>query len=89
MNRLVSTGTHPQLTVHPTSVFYKCLNEDCNKVVSEDVLHITDDKIHNKHAVNSFITKSIEHLKAKGVPIHEIIEFMDNCSAQYKSRFTF
>ena len=63
--------------------------EDCNEVVSEDVLHITDDKTHDKHAVNSFITKSLQHLKAKGVPIHEIIEFTDNCLAQYKSRFTF
>ena len=80
---------HPQLTVHPTSIFYKCLNEDCNEVVSEDVLHITDDKTHDKHAVNSFITKSLQHLKAKGIPIHEIIEFIDNCSAQYKSRFMF
>ena len=39
--------------------------------------------------MNAFIAKSIEHLKAKDVPIQEIIEFTDNCSSQYKSRFTF
>ena len=33
--------------------------------------------------------KSIDHLKAKGVPIHEIIAFTDQASGQYKSKFTF
>ena len=33
--------------------------------------------------------KSIDHLKAKGVPINEIIEFTDQASGQYKSKFTF
>ena len=39
---------HPQITVHPTSVFYWCLNESCNKIVREDIIHISDDKKHDK-----------------------------------------
>ena len=42
-----------------------------------------------KHAVSTFINKSIEHLRSKSVPIMEIIDFTDQCSGQYKSRFTF
>ena len=80
---------HPQITVHPTSVFNWCLNECCNKIVHEDIIHISDDKKHDKHAVSTFINKSIEHLTSKSVPIMEIIDFMDQCSGQSKSKFTF
>ena len=82
-------GHHPQLTVHPTYVSYWCLNEECNQVVCEDLIHITDDNTHNKHAVNAFIEESIQHLKSKWIPIMEIIDFTDNYSSQYKSKFTF
>ena len=80
---------HPQITVHPTSAFFHCLNSSCNKIVHEDIIHISDIFRHDKHAVNTFVTKSIDHLKAKGVPFNEIIEFTDQASGQYKSKFTF
>ena len=64
---------HPQITVHPTSAFFHCLNTKCNKIVCEDITHINDVLRHDKHAVNTFIMKSIDHLKGKGVPIQEII----------------
>ena len=80
---------HPQITVHPTSVFYQCLNKCCNEIVREDIIHISDDKKHDKHAESTFINKSIEHLRSKRVPIMEIIDFTDQCSGQYKSRFIF
>ena len=68
---------HPQITVHPTSVFYRCLHESCNEIVREDIIHISGDKKHNKHAVSTFINKSIDHLRSKSVPIMEIIDFTD------------
>ena len=80
---------HPQLTIHPTDVFYRCPNNECNEIVREDIIHITDDKHHDKHAVNVFIAKSISHLQSKGVPLLEVIEFTDQASSQYKSKFTF
>ena len=80
---------HPQITVHPTSVYYRCLNKCCNEIVREDIIHISDDKKYDKHAVSTFINKSIEHLRSKSVPIMEIIDFTDQCSGQNKSRFTF
>ena len=81
---------HPQITVHPTSAFFfHCLNSSCNKIVCEDIILISDVLQHDKHAVNAFFMKSIDYLKAKGVPINEIIEFTDQASGQYKSKFTF
>ena len=78
---------HPQLTIHPTSVYYHC--SKCDELVKEDIIHITMDKSHNKHGVNQFIATTIDHLKKKDVTINEIIEFTDHASSQYKSRFTF
>ena len=80
---------HNQLTIHPTVAFYRCPNNECNEMVREDIIHITDDKHHTKHAVNAFVAKSISHLQSKGVPILEVIEFTDQASGQYKSKFTF
>ena len=80
---------HPQITFHPTSAFFHCLNTKCNKIVCEDIIHISDVLRHDKHAVNTFVMKSIDHLKGKGVPIQEIIKFTDQASGQYKSKFTF
>ena len=77
---------HPQITVHPTLAFFCCWNSNCNKIVHEDIIHISDVLTHDKHAVNAFVTKSIQHLKAKGVPIQEIIKFTDQASGQYKSK---
>ena len=84
---LAAHWDHPQLTIHPTAVFYLCMN--CNKVVKEDLIYITMDKNHDKHAVNQFISMSIEHIKKKGIAIEEIIKFTDHASFQYKSKYTF
>ena len=80
---------HPQLTIHPTVVFYKCMNENCREIVKEDIIHITMDNKHDKYAVNTFIRATIDHLRKKGVLINEIIEYTDQSSGQYKSKFTF
>ena len=78
---------HPQLTIHPTAVYYRC--SKCQQLVKEDIIHITMDKGHDKYAVNKFISTTVDHLKKKDVAVNEIIEFTDHMSSQYKSRFTF
>ena len=47
------------------------------------------DKVHNKHAVNQFTQTSIEHVRQKGIPNEEIIEFTAHSALQYKSWYTF
>ena len=59
---------HPQITIHPTAVFYRC--SKCCELVKEDIIHITMDKGHDKYAVNKFISTTIEHLKKKDVAIN-------------------
>ena len=84
---LASHWDDPQLTIHPTCVFYHC--PTCPKLVKEDIIHISMDKSHDKNGVNQFISTTIQHLKDKGITITEIIEFTDHSTLQYKSKFTF
>ena len=84
---LAAHWDHPQLPIHPTSLFYLCLK--CDKIVKEDLIHISMDQNHDKHAVNQFTAASIEHIRKKGIRMEEIIEFTDHASSQYKSRYTF
>ena len=73
---------HPQLTIHPTSVFFKYHCSKCDELVKEDIIHIIMDKSHDKHGVNQFIVTTIDHLKKKDVTINEIIEFTDHASTK-------
>ena len=61
--------------------FYVC---DNGYLVREEIIHLTHDKKHDHHAVDIFRKKSIQHLCARGVEIHEVIEWTDNASSQYK-----
>ena len=80
---------HAQATVHPTSLFYVCPNPTCNKIVREDLIHISPDKDHYKYAVKKFFETCVMHLTKKNIPIQEFIIFTDNCVGQYKSKFVF
>ena len=50
---------------------------------------MTKDKTHDQAAVEVFMEALVEHLKSKGVIVHEIIEFTDHATAQYKSKTVF
>ena len=80
---------HAQATVHPTSLFYVCPNPTCNKIVHEDLIHISPDKDHDKYAVKKFFETCVTHLTKKNIPIQEFIIFTDNCVGQYKNKFVF
>ena len=73
---------HEQATIHPTVAFYI---GRCGKLVKEEIIHLTKDKNHDHNAVQVFLTKTLEHLRSKGVEIHEVIEWTDQASSQYKS----
>ena len=80
---------HAQMTVHPTSLFYVCPNPICNKIVCENLIHISLYKDHDKYAVKKFFETCVTHLTKKNIAIQEFIIFTDNCVGQYKSRFVF
>ena len=77
---------HEQATIHPTVAYYI---RPCGKLIKEEIIHITGDKKHDHYAVSLFVTKTVAHLRSKGIEVLEIIEWTDHCSRQYKSRKVF
>ena len=77
---------HEQATIHPTVAFYI---GHCGRLIKEEIIHLTSDQRHDHNAVHAFVTKTLEHLRSKGVEIQEIIEWTDHASSQYKSRKAF
>ena len=65
-------------------MYYPC-QENCNDLVCEELMMISDDLKHDGYAVNTFIEKGLGHLKEKKIPIKHIVMFSDNCVMQYKS----
>ena len=72
------------MTLHPTIVYYRDSN---NELAKESHIFLTDDIIHDYHAllpVNTFLQMSLKELDM--TRISRIVVFSDGCSAQYKSK---
>jgi hypothetical protein len=74
-------------TLHPVVCYYLC--SDGTNLIKDEVLMITDDLDHDHYAVRAFQKKVMEHLTEEGVTVKRVIQFSDNCAAQYKSFRTF
>ena len=78
-----------QTTIHATVNFFRCPRRNCNQIVTLALVHISDDLKHD-----SFLSRATQNLTFKylvnlGIPLELIIQFCDNCAAQYKSRRPF
>lgn len=81
---------HNNITIHPAVSYYRCPNENCNDTIQESLIFVSDDLVHDAHAVATFVAKANEHLQNKrGLIIEKQIQFTDGCSAQYKSKTPF
>ena len=80
---------HEQVTMMPTVVHYLCSEDDCQKLVTREIVHISEDMKHDAHLVKQFKTKTIEVLKESGIDIRKIIEFTDQAPSQYKNKTAF
>ena len=78
-----------QSTLHPISITYPCPEDKCDERVTDEVVCISPDLKHDVHGVEQFIQKAVEHLIKDKVPVKRIFEWSDNCTGQYKSRFSF
>ena len=78
-----------QSTLHPLALTFPCPEIGCTDTVTDEVVCITPDLNHDRHAVEAFIEKTVQMLKQCKVPVHQVYEWSDNCSGQYKSRFAF
>lgn len=81
--------SHNMVTIHPTVAYYRCLEEECTKVVMEHLIFISYDKTHDAAAVHTFVEVANEHLRKRGAAIEKEIQMTDGCSAQYKSKIPF
>ena len=75
-------------TIHPTVALYRC--PDDHTIVEETVDVISDDLIHDSHAVNAFLQAIFNHLKKnRDLSILRAYLISDGCAAQYKSKIPF
>ena len=80
-----SYWSHNQVTIHPIVCYYRCVN--CDALMTESLIFVSDDTTHDYHAVNHFVTVAYEHLRtARNFDIVKSLRFSDGCAAQYKSR---
>lgn len=75
-----------QTMLHPIVNYY--VNDE-GDVVTEEHMHMSGDKVHDKYAVNQFQEETLKKLEAKGIKPKYIVQWCDNCSAQYKSKGPF
>ena len=86
------TGT--QTTIHGTVNFFKCLNQGCNEkgcneIVTLALVHISADMKHDSFLARAVMNMTFKYPVEIGVPLDLVIQFCDNCAAQYKSRRPF
>ena len=59
-------------------------------MVTESVICILDDLCHDHHAVQTFVSVAISHLKnTRGLSPSQIVQWSDGCAVQYKSKGPF
>ncbi|XP_053391572.1 uncharacterized protein LOC123539851 [Mercenaria mercenaria] len=78
--------SYSQVSVFPMIAYYKC--PDCEDVVQESAVFISDDLNHDAMAVNLFSKLMFEHISSH-VKVEQEIQFSDGCAAQFKSKVPF
>lgn len=80
--------TQNAATVHPIVCYYHC--NQCEEVLTESLVFISDDLNHDYHAVNAFQTTACQHLKeTRQLQLSHIYRYSDGCAQQYKSKGPF
>ena len=62
---------------------------DDGKMIVEEHIIVSDNLNHDKHAVKSFESASLQELHTNGFEPTHLLQFCDNCAAQYKSKGPF
>ena len=78
-----------QTTIHATINFFRCPHRGCSQIVTLALVHITDDLKHDSFLACATQNLTFKYLVQLGVPLNMVIQFCDNCAAQYKSRRPF
>ena len=59
---------HNQVTLHPAVAYYICPNENCNKMVTYELVHSSNDLKHDAHLVKHFHHTTVQKLKSVKFP---------------------
>ena len=79
---------HNQVTIHPISSYYAC--SSCDGVVNESLVFISNDLTHDYHAVQNFVSTTMQHLRCqRHLDVEHVVQWTDGCSSQYKSKGPF
>ena len=78
-----------QTMLHGTVNIYRCTQPTCTKLVHHCIVHVTDNKKHDSFLARACQRMNLDYLSRNEVPITELFQYADNCSAQYKSRRPF
>jgi hypothetical protein len=74
-----------QTMIHPVVASYMCHVPECQLVITDSVIFISDDLTHDQHAVQHFMTTSVKLLKTEGVPFDTLLTFLEGAPTQYKN----
>lgn len=72
-------------SLHGTAMFYQCPIPGCSETVTHEVIHVSADHKHDSFFVQMCETGTRDLLKEHGISMEQIVQFVDNCAAQYKS----
>ena len=53
---------HKQVTLHPTVAYYTFPSDVCSKIVTHEVVHVSDDLKHDAHLVKKFHSKTLQNV---------------------------
>ena len=73
------------MTIHATVNFFRCLQDGCNEVVNLSLVHVSADLKHDSFLARAAMNMTFAYLVEVGVPLELVLQFCDNCAAQYKS----
>ena len=76
---------HEQVTIHPSICFRACSTPKCNKIVCEEIIHISSDGLHDNFAVTHFRNSCVQDFERRGISVDRVYEFSDQAPQQYKS----
>ena len=78
-----------QTAIHTVINYFLCPESECSEVVSLVLVRITADLQHDSFVARAAHEQSFKYLAEKGIPMDVLLQFCDNCTAQYKSQRPF
>lgn len=77
--------SHEQVTFFSIVAYFRC--QTCNEVAHDSLVFVTDDKKHDSHAVQHFVSLGNQYLKEKHkLTIEREFHFSDGAASQFKSK---